>query len=101
MLIANSGVRSQERQDRKGVVVVYAAFLMIVVFGFAAFAIDIGHMVLTRDELQTAADAAALAGAMQMKYGPTAVRTAAKDIASRNFRGKSSIVIDDSQIELG
>ncbi len=90
-----------QKRDRKGVVIVYAAMMMVVIFGFAAFAIDIGHMALSKDELQTAADAAALAGAMQMKYGATAVRTAAKDIASRNFLGNSTITLTDSQIQLG
>lgn len=90
-----------QQQKRKGVVIVYAAVMMIVIFGFAAFAIDVGHMALMKDELQTAADAAALAGAMQMKYGPTAVRTASKDIALRNFTGKNTVSLTDSDIQLG
>lgn len=88
-------------QARKGVVIVYAALMMVVVFGFAAFAIDIGHMALSRDQLQTAADAAALAGAMRMKDGPAMVRSAARDIASRNFLGKSPVSLPDSDIQLG
>lgn len=90
-----------QRHRRKGVVIVYAALMMVVVFGFAAFAIDIGHMALSHDQLQTAADAAALAGAMRMKDGPTTVRSAARDIASRNFLGKSPVSLPDSDIQLG
>ena len=82
-------------------IIVYAALLMTVVFGFAAFAIDIGYMALTKDQLQNAADASALAGAMRMKYGPAAVRSAAIDIASRNFLGKQTVTLTDSKIELG
>lgn len=93
--------KNSRRQSRAGVIIVYAAFFMVVIFGFAAFAIDIGHMALTKDELQTAADAAALAGAMQMKYGPAAVRAAANDIATRNFLGKNAVALPDSQIQLG
>ncbi len=93
--------KSSRKRSRAGIIIVYAAMMMVVVFGFAAFAIDIGHMALSKDELQTAADAAALAGAMQMKYGPAAVRSAANDIATRNFLGKNSVSLPDSQIQLG
>lgn len=89
------------RRSRAGIIIVYAAFLMVVVFGFAAFAIDIGYMALTRNELQTAADAAALAGAMRMIDGPDAVKAAAQDIATRNYLGKQSITSSDLTIQLG
>jgi len=87
--------------DRRGIVLVLAAVFMIVVFGFAAFAIDVGFMVLTVDEMQNAADAAALAGAMQLNRGATNVRHDAKDIAQRNFTGKNTITLADSDIEIG
>lgn len=89
------------QQDRRGIIVVLAAVMMIVVFGFAAFAIDVGFMVLTKDEMQNAADAAALAGAMQMNNGAAAIRAAAIDIASKNFTGKKSITMTNSDIEIG
>ena len=89
------------QRSRKGIIIVYAAFLMVVVFGFAAFAIDIGYVALTVDQLQNAADAAALAGAMRMKDGPATVRSAAIDIASRNYLGKSTVTISNSDVELG
>jgi Flp pilus assembly protein TadG len=49
--------------DRSGVVAVIVALLLAVFLGFAALAIDIGHIMVVRNELQNAADAAALAGA--------------------------------------
>ncbi len=90
-----------KKRSRAGVIVVYAAFMMVVVFGFAAFAIDLGYMALTMDQLQNAADASALAGAMRMKEGPATVRAAAIDIASRNYLGKQAITISNSDVELG
>lgn len=93
--------QKKQRKGRKGIVVVYAAFMMVMVFGFAAFAIDIGYMALCHDQLQTAADAAALAGAMRMKDGITTVRSSARDIAQRNYLGKNTISLPDSQIQLG
>lgn len=86
---------------RAGVIIVYAAFLMVVVFGFAAFAIDVGYMALTVDELQNAADASALAGAMRLADGPPTVRSVARDIAGRNFSGRQSVIVTDGDIEIG
>src|SRR6516165_10134964 len=48
---------------RRGAIAPFAAFLVIVLVGMVAFAVDTGYVVLTRTELQSAADAAALAGA--------------------------------------
>ncbi len=50
------------RNDRRGAVLVLAAFLMVVMFAMVAFAVDIGYLALVKTELQRQADAAALAG---------------------------------------
>jgi len=49
--------------DQSGVVAVIVALLFVVFLGIAAFAIDIGHLMVVRNQLQNDADAAALAGA--------------------------------------
>jgi len=46
--------------NQRGVTSITVAMLGVVLIGMAAFAIDIGHAVVTRGELQNAADAAAL-----------------------------------------
>ena len=50
-------------RDQSGVAAIIVVILMTVFLGFAALAIDIGHIMVVRNELQNAADAAALAGA--------------------------------------
>jgi Flp pilus assembly protein TadG len=55
---------SNER--RQGVICVFAAVLLVVVFGFIAFAVDTNSIVLTRTSMQNAADAAALAAAQEL-----------------------------------
>jgi Flp pilus assembly protein TadG len=52
---------------RRGGIVVLAAFLMAILVGMLAFAIDIGYMSTVKAELQNAADAAALAGAERIQ----------------------------------
>ena len=50
------------RDDRQGAVAIMVALLSVVLIGFAALAIDGGHLYWTRTQLQGAADASALAG---------------------------------------
>lgn len=50
-------------RNQRGISAVMVAILTVVIVGFAALAIDIGHLVVVRNELQNAADAGALAGA--------------------------------------
>ena len=51
------------RRRPRGQSLILVALSLIVLMGFAGIAIDVGAMMLTRNELQNAADAAALAGA--------------------------------------
>jgi len=53
-------------QQQRGAVLVLVALLMLVFVGITALAIDIGHLYVVRNELQNAADAGALAGAMNL-----------------------------------
>src|SRR5438552_18022242 len=52
---------------RRGAVIPLFAILLIPLLGMLAFSIDIGYIVLVRTELQTVADAAALAGAEKLQ----------------------------------
>jgi Flp pilus assembly protein TadG len=54
---------SAKVKDQQGVTVIIFALLLVVFIGFAALAVDIGHLYVVRNELQNAADAGALAGA--------------------------------------
>lgn len=82
----HSTVRRPLPPHRRGAIFVLSAFLLIVAFAFAAFAIDLGYITLTRGELQKSADAAALAAVIELGdgYGPGATRTQAQiDAAAR------------------
>jgi Flp pilus assembly protein TadG len=68
--------------DEEGQAIVIAVFFMIVLLGFCALTLDVGHAYLIKRHLQAAADAAALAGAQALPdvtqasalasaYGPT------------------------------
>lgn len=49
--------------EERGAIAITVAIVMFVLLGFAAFAIDFGYVYVVKNELQNAADAAALAGA--------------------------------------
>jgi hypothetical protein len=53
---------SAKLQNERGVTLVYVALLLVVFLGMAALAIDVGYNRVVRNQLQNAADAAAIAG---------------------------------------
>jgi len=56
-------------RDQQGAILVIVAILFSFIFlGLLAFAIDIGHITVVKNELQNAADAGALAGALNLYY---------------------------------
>jgi Flp pilus assembly protein TadG len=50
-------------RDESGSVAVITAVCLVFLIGFVALVVDVGHLYSVRNELQNAADAAALAGA--------------------------------------
>jgi Flp pilus assembly protein TadG len=102
-------------------VTVLIALLLVPMMGLVAFAIDIAWIVQSRSDLQSAADAAALAGAEQLMSGyvqysspgqtqqstilstsETSAKTYAKNYASYNTAGGvSSLSLKDADIEFG
>lgn len=51
------------RSRRSGAIAVLAAFLLIPAFIFVAFVVNLGYILLAKEEMQKAADAASMAGA--------------------------------------
>lgn len=66
----------KETKNESGQVLVLAALLMTVLMCFAAFAVDIGMTTVVKSKLQNTADAAALAGAMEISDEDDAEETA-------------------------
>lgn len=81
---------------RRGAVLVLAALMMVMVFAFVAFAIDIGFISLTRSRLQNNSDAGALAAAQELSGvdDPATVRAnarqAALDVVIANSGGNAA-----------
>lgn len=83
--------------DESGQVLVLTVLCMTVLLGFMALAIDVGQLYYTQRQLQTAADAAALAGALEgQQCGTTnnciAMRNAAKSALVENGIASPTVV---------
>jgi Flp pilus assembly protein TadG len=114
--------RASANEKRSGAIAPLAAVLMIFLVGMVAFAVDIGWIVLSKTNLQNAADSAALAGVDPLMNGyvqynlttdstvKTTVLNAALDSARTRAQqyagynsagGVSSLTLNDSDIEFG
>jgi Flp pilus assembly protein TadG len=118
------------RQRRRGAIAPLTAILLLPLLALVAFAVDLGWITHTQNELQSAADAAALAGAAQLPdyYAPyylvlqngqsaysqaqsqaailttaeNSAKTYAKKYAGYNPAGDvASLTLADSDIEFG
>jgi Flp pilus assembly protein TadG len=65
-------------RDETGQALVLTGILIVILLGFAAFAVDLGNAFFAQRELQRSVDAAALAGAQELP-DPAAVRTLAAE----------------------
>ena len=81
---------------------VLLAVMIIVLFAFLAFGVDIGNVYVTRSQLQSAADSAALAAVQQLAEGnsSSAARQAAIDFAKLNEPGNGDVLVT-SDVTIG
>ena len=63
-------------KDESGQMIVFAIITMVVLIAMAGFAVDVGHAYLVQRQLQSATDAAALAGALDLPDKAAATQTA-------------------------
>lgn len=82
--------RARWLRNRRGATIVLVGILMFSLVGFGAFAIDFGRLYLFRAQLQTTADAAAMAGAIELFHqrpenaDPTARAYVPANLVERN-----------------
>ncbi len=90
----------QNRHRRRGITGVWVALMGSLMVVFLGLAIDTSYVVRTIQELQIAADSAALAGAAQVKTDIETARTQAKLLASSNTAGMTNGVRDEVVLAL-
>ncbi|MBN2410661.1 hypothetical protein JXQ31_03145 [candidate division KSB1 bacterium] len=85
-------------KSKKGSVIVTTALAMVVIIGFMALSIDVGYMVTTKNQLQAAVDAAALAGANGLLVSQADATNRAVHFASLNDCMNQPVVLGLSDI---
>jgi Flp pilus assembly protein TadG len=104
-----------KKQSRRGAVAVLTALLLIPLLAMLAFSIDVAYMCRVKAQLQNAADAAAIAGALQAMTPQfsgitsstpgskiaTAASTAAQQFAPQNSAGQVKLTLLSSDTMVG
>ncbi|GFO64313.1 Tad domain-containing protein [Geomonas paludis] len=85
--------RRVRNNNQKGFALVYIALMVVVLFAFVGLAVDMGHMYLTKGQLQNAADSGALAGVSQLP-NVTVARQTAKQFTERNKAAGETAKVD-------
>ncbi len=76
--------RNEFKSERRGTVAVLAAATLTIVFGIAAFTIDLGLLNVTKGQVQNAADSAAHAAMQELINGIGPGATVTSQVASEN-----------------
>jgi Flp pilus assembly protein TadG len=79
-------------RDESGQVFVFVALILTVLVGMAALVVDAGSWYQADRKLQTAVDAAALAGAQELPLNRSDAETKAHDYAQENYGGSSVVL---------
>jgi Flp pilus assembly protein TadG len=74
-------------RSESGQAIVFVAFILTALVGMAALVIDVGSWYQADRRLQTAADAAALAGVQELPLDPSDAKTIAEQYAQTNYAG--------------
>lgn len=96
-------MHTEPRTSRRsrGAVLVKVALLLPLLLAMVALAVDMGYIYLVRSELQSAADAAALAGASGLDQGAAEARRRAIEYAAKNLAAGSAVSLQDVDIDTG
>ena len=88
-------------KNRRGIIVVLAAIMLVFLLGFVAFAVDLGYIGMVRTQLQTAADAAALAAAGSSGESQAGMVQIAQQFADANMAAGRHVQLNAGDVELG
>ncbi len=102
MKLRSTRFPGRRASDRKGAVAVLMMVMMFAILGVMAVTIDVTRLMSIRAELQTAVDAAALSGVVELMLGGgDEARDTAILYAGRNHAEKQPVVITDADVVFG
>jgi Flp pilus assembly protein TadG len=86
----------ENRRRHRGIALVWIVITFVVLLGLVGLALDTARVLLAAHELQTAADAGALAGAAWVRTDQSQARLAARTITAANTAEKVAITLPDN-----
>ncbi len=81
-------------QDESGQVIVLTALCLVVLLGFVGIAIDVGLLFRAKQNVRIAADAAAIAGALDLGYGRSPTTGALNAAAANGVIDPAQVVVN-------
>jgi len=96
MMIKQQGERAKLKSRQHGAVAIIVALSLVALVGMLGLVVDLGHLYVTKTELQNAADAAALSGAKELDRslaGVNRARGKAIEAASKNKYNLNATVV--------
>ncbi|HSU69759.1 MAG TPA: pilus assembly protein TadG-related protein [Tepidisphaeraceae bacterium] len=94
-------LRARKTRISRGVISVWVALTVPLMVGVGGLALDTSYVVLTAHQLQNAADAAALAGAIQVQNSTSQATTDAITYAGKNWAAGASVQLATSDVVFG
>ncbi len=86
---------------QRGSVLPWVVGSLAVVIGFAALAVDVGHILTSHVQLQAITDAATMAGGSGLPLGLAEARARAIDYAGKNTVNGQPVTLNQSDIQFG
>ena len=86
-------MKGKTRRRERGVALIWTAIFMVVFLGFVGLSTDLGYSLWVAGQLQTAADAAAMAGAQTLVQNQAGVGAEAILIAGRNTAAGQAVIL--------
>jgi Flp pilus assembly protein TadG len=91
------------KRKQKGAVAIVLGLSLVTLFAMGGVVLDLGHLYVAKSELQNAADAAALAGAVRLNETATGITNARDNViavaAQNNFNFSTSVTLTEANVE--
>ena len=90
-----------KKPGRRAATLVLSAFMITLLLGMVAFAVDMGYIFLVRTQLQVASDSAAMAAAAQLIESEADTVATAQQYAGRHLAGNQNIELNARDVVTG
>ncbi len=91
----------RNRRRSRGIALVWTALLLAILLAVVGLSCDTAYVVFCEQQLQTTADASALAAAETLRTNPAGAVSEAQDVAAANYVGGQTMSLQNGDVVLG